>query len=159
MANYVVSNLMAGTQQNLASGGKTLIEAHAVTAGRRYGLYEFEFGIDGQPNNTDCSIDWIVGRTTGAGTGTAATLLPLDPADTATASTVANVNHTAEPTYTAANTVWSIGANQRASYRWIAKDDKSFLWVAATNLAGLALYAKSVTYASTAMGTFYIQEQ
>jgi hypothetical protein len=159
MANYAVNNLLAGSQQNLSTTYKTLVEIHAVTATlKRAALYEFEVGIDGSPNATDCSLDWDISRTTAAGTSTAATPNPLDPADAAS-GIVAAVNFTAEPTVTAASSLFSLGANQRASYRWIARDDKSALWIPATNLAGLAMRAKSATYASTAVAHAYYQDQ
>ena len=159
MANYGVSNLQAGTQQNLSSSYKTLASLHAVTATlKRAFIYEFDIGIDGAPNSTDCSIDWDVSRTSAAGTATSATPNPLDPADAAS-GIVGNVNHTVEPTVTAASTLWSLGANQRASYRWIARDDRSALWIPATNVAGLALRAKSATYASTAVAQLHHQDQ
>lgn len=164
MANYSVSNLDATSpaQANMTTTYNTLVEIHAAsgTALRRIGLYEFEFGIDAAPNATDCSINWNITRTTAAGTaGSAAVPNPLDPADAA-ALTVAGVNHPngTPPTYTANSNLFDLGANQRASYRWIARDDKSALWVAATNLAGLGLRAKSATYASTAAATLFFQE-
>jgi len=165
MANYSVSNLGAATpaQANLTTSYNTLIETHAVTTPRRLAWYEFEFGIDANPGNTDCSISWDISRTTGAGTaGSAATPNPLDPADGA-AATVAGINHPngTPPTYTASSNLWSLGVNQRASYRWIARDDKSALWVPATSNAGLGIRAKQASgaYASTAVATVYFQEQ
>ena len=159
MANYVTTNLMGGTQQNFSSSYHTLVEVHAATATlKRAFIYEFEIGIDGAPNATDNSIDWDAARTTAAGTSTAATPNPLDPADAAS-GIVAGVNHTAEPTIAAGADLWSLGANQRASYRWICRDDKAALWIPATNLAGIAIRGKSVTYASTAVATVYHQDQ
>lgn len=159
MANFSATNLQAGTQQNLSSSFKTLLEIHAVTSGRRGFIYEFDIGIDGTPNATDCSIDWDANRTSAAGTGTSITPNPLDPADIAAASLVVNGNHTAEPTAVSTGNLWSLGANQRASYRWIARDDKSALWIPATSLSGIGIRAKSATYASTAVATAHYVEQ
>lgn len=163
MANFAASSvaIASPTQQNFSSSFKTLLEGHAVTSGRRFCLYEFEFGIDGTPNATDCSITWDVSRTTAAGTPNAAPIVaqPMDPADVSAAVTIFGCNHTAEPTVAVANSLFSLGANQRASYRWIAKDDKAGLWVAAVNLNGLRIAGKSATYASTAIATMHINEQ
>lgn len=160
MANYSVSNTLAGTQQAMTTTHKTQLEIHAVTATLKRGLvYEFEYGLDGTPNATDCAYTFDVSRTTAAGTPNAsATPLPLDPADAAS-GLVAGVNHTSEPTITAASSLFSLAMNQRASYRWIARDDKSALMIPATNLAGLCFRAKSPTYASTAVATAFFQDQ
>jgi len=161
MANYAVNNQLGGTQQNLSSAYKTLVEIHAVTATlKRAMLFEFEIGIDGTPNGTDCSLNWDISRTTAAGTaGATPPPLPLDPADAAS-GIACGINHpTVEPTYTVASSLWALGANQRASYRWISRDDKSALWIPATNLAGLGLRVKSATYNSTAIAQLYYQDQ
>ena len=155
MPNYSSSNLLGGTQQNLTSTYKTLLALTAQTSGLRRGfIYDLLIGTDGTP--ADNAIDWDVSRQTGAGTSTAVTPNVLDPADAA-AATVGSANFTAEGTITAASSVFGIGVNQRASYRWVAAPG-SELVIPATNLAGFALRAKSAGYTSTATGAMLHRE-
>ena len=67
-------------------------------------------------------------------------------------------NATAEGTVTASSSVFYLGLNQRASQRWIARDEKSALIVAAVSQKGWAMRAKSPNYASTVGWQFYISE-
>jgi hypothetical protein len=158
MASYTVHNRLAGTQQALASTFKTQTSLHAVTANlRRAAVSEIMVGADAAPNATDCPITWDVSRTTAAGTATAATPTPADPADAAS-DMVGNVCHTVEPTVTAASSVWSIALNQRASQRWVAKDGSELI-IPATNLAGLAGRALSPTYVGVALFTMIFSDR
>lgn len=146
MPLYVTNNRLAGTQQNLTTTFKTIVALTAATATLRRGkLMELAFGADGAPNATDCQIVYDVSRQTGAGTSTAATPNPKDPADVA-AGTVGAVNFTAEGTITAASSLFSKALNQRASQIWSARDEANALIWPATNLAGLAARALSPTY-------------
>lgn len=155
MALYSINNSNAGTQQSLGTGYKTLVALTAATASlRRFKIYDVLIGTDGTP--ADNVIDWDISRQTAAGTSTASTPLPLDPADTA-AGTIGSVNFTAEGTITASSSVFFVGVNQRASYRWVAAPG-SELVAPATNLNGFALRAKSPGYTGTATGTLYFQE-
>lgn len=157
MANYSVNNGLAGTEQVMATTFKTLIGVNASsgTAVRRGKLYDFLLGTDGTP--ADNAMRFDISRMTAAGTGTSATPNPLDPADAA-ALTVATVNYTAEPTVTAASSLFYDGINQRASYRWVAAPGSELVWPA-TNLAGLAIRANSPAYTGTATATVMFQEQ
>lgn len=158
MAKYGANNLLGGSQQNLSSSYKTLISLTAQTTGlRRAFISEWDIGLDGAPNSTDCAIDWDLSAITALGTGTAVTPNPNDQADAA-ATTVATVNDTAEPTYTSASSRWAIGANQRASYRWIAQNADDRIVVPAINVNGYGLRAKSATYASTAVAHMFFAE-
>lgn len=149
MAQYVISNTQTGTQQSLAATYKTLTALTAATATlRRAWVYDILVGASGQPNAVDCEIVWQFSRQTAAGTSTAATPNPNDPADVA-AGTVGSVNFTAEGTVTASSELLTLGLNQRNSQRWVARDDKSRLVIPATNLAGIAGRAKSSAYTST----------
>lgn len=155
MALYTINNSNAGTQQNMSSSYKTLIALTAATATlRRFKIYDLLVGTDGTP--ADNAMDWDISRQTAAGIATASTPLALDPADAAS-GTVGAVNATAEGTITASSSVFFVGVNQRASYRWVAAPG-SELVAPATNLAGFALRAKSPGYTSTATGTLYYQE-
>lgn len=160
MALFAISNTQAGSQQNLSSSFKTLVALTAATGAatlKRGWIYELEMGLDGAPNATDCAATWQWSRQTAAGTSTAATPNPLDPADTA-AGLVASVNFSAEGTVTAASELLTIVLNQRNSQRWIARDDRSALVIPATNLAGIAGRVKSPTYASTAILSQHFEE-
>ena len=155
MALYSINNSNAGTQQSLSSSYKSLVILTEATATlRRFKIYDVLIGTDGTP--ADNTVDWDISRQTAAGTATASTPVALDPADTA-AGTVGAVNATAEGTITASSSVFFVGVNQRASYRWVAAPG-SELVAPATNLAGFALRAKSPGYTGTATGTLYFQE-
>jgi hypothetical protein len=157
VANYAVSNGLGGTLQAITSTYKSLTEATALTATpRRIKLYDMMFGTIGTP--ADQTYEFDVSRATTIGTGTAATPNPLDPADAA-ALTVGTVNHTVEPTITGTPSVFYLGINQRASYRWVAAPG-SELVTPATALNGLTLRTRSVSGGtSTATGQFLFQEQ
>lgn len=153
MALYGVTNVSATTPalNNVASTPKTMLQAAAQTTGlRRAFIYEFDVGASGQPNTTDCELVWTVIKQTTAGTGgVALTTNAIDQADAASA-TVCLGSMTAEPTGAETGVVWTLGANQRASYRWVvAPGGPGELVIPATNLAGYGIRAKSSTYAST----------
>jgi hypothetical protein len=163
MALYSTTNTSATTpaQTNVAaSPGKTMLQVAAATATlRRAFVYEFEVGADGAPNATDCAIVWhaLLQSTAGTG-GVTMTIVPLDPADAATGS-VALGNFSAEPTGTFATIRWSLGANQRASYRWVVNPGgPGELTIPATNLTGIGIRAQSPTYASTASVCMFFRE-
>jgi hypothetical protein len=79
--------------------------------------YDVILGSEASP--ADNPFLWILQRCTTAGTSTAVTPQPLDPADAAT-ETDAGENHTAEPTYTANQILLAVPLNQRATFRWVA---------------------------------------
>jgi len=164
MALYVTTNTSATTpaQTNVAAApGKTMLQVASATAGgpSRAFIYEFEVGADGTPNATDCAIVWhaLLQSTAGTG-GVTMTMNALDPADVG-ARSVALGNFTAEPTGTFATIKWSLGANQRASYRWVVNPGgPGEIVVPATNLTGLGIRAQSATYASTAQVCMFWRE-
>ena len=157
MANFSVNNINAGTQQAVSSTYKTLIGINAAsgTALRRIKLFDLLVGTNGTP--ADNYMEWDVSRMTAAGTGTSTTPNQLDPADAASV-TIGTSNYTIEPTVTAASSVFYVGVNQRASYRWVAAPG-SELVVPATNLAGFVGRTRSGGYTSTATMTMLFQEQ
>jgi hypothetical protein len=155
MALYSSNNQNAGSQQNLSSSYKTLLALTAATATLTSArIYDVLVGTDGTP--ADNALDWDISRQTAAGTSTATTPNPLDPGSRA-AGTVGSANFTAEGTITASSSVFFIGINQRASYRWVAAPGSELI-IPATSLAGFALRAKSAGYASTASGTLFHSE-
>ena len=156
MANYSISNTLAGTQQALSTAYKTLtsVTSSSVTQARRGQIYDVMVGTDGTP--ADNALVFDISRQTAVGTATAATPTALNPADAAMLG-VAAVNYTAEGTITAASSVLSIAVNQRASYRWVAAPGSELVYPA-TTANGFALRAKSPAYASTAVGTILVTE-
>jgi hypothetical protein len=156
MAKYQAGNDLAGTAQNLSSSYKTIVALWAVTATlRRNKVYDVLVGTDGTP--ADNAVIWDISRQTADGTATSITLTALDPADGAFGG-AAKANYTAEGTITAASSVWNVGVNQRASYRWVAAPGGELVGPA-TNLAGFALRAKSPGYTSTVTGKLHNEEQ
>lgn len=162
MALYAFSNLIGGTQQNLSSAFKSInivVAATGATTLRRGWIYEMEMGADQVPNSTDCPIIWDVSAQTAVGTATSITPLAIDQGGgDAAALLTYSANATAEGTITANSSVFYLGLNQRASQRWIARDEKSALIVAAVNAKGWAMRAKSPNYASTVGWQAYISE-
>lgn len=156
MANYGTNNRLAGTQQNLATTYKTITSLTALTATLCRGqVYEIEMGADGVPNVSDCQISYDVSRQTAAnGTTTAAVPVAINPADPVSRS-VGNVNYSAEPTITAASSVFSIALNQRSSYKWAALFPGAELVWPATTVNGLAMRALSPVYAAPVMMHVY----
>lgn len=145
MAAYIVHNRLAGTQQVNTTTFKTQTAIHAVTANlRRAEIYDLEFGADDAPNATDCQIVYDVSRTTGVGTGTAATPTKKDPADAAS-DMVGTVNFTGEPTVTAASSLFACALNQRASRRWVAGPGQELI-IPAVDVNGLAGRSLSPTF-------------
>lgn len=161
MAQYAASNLLGGTQQNLSSSFKTInavVAATGATTLRRGWIYEFEIGADNAPNATDCPINWDISQQTAAGTITSITPIAIDQGADAAALLTYTANATVEGTITANTSVFYLGLNQRASQRWIARDQASCIIVQATNAKGWAMRAKSPNYASTVGWQFFIQE-
>ena len=156
MANYSANNVNAGTQQAVSATYKTLLALTAQTTSlRRIKIYDVLIGTNGTP--ADNYMEWDISRQTAAGTSTSTTPNALDPADAA-AFTVGSANFTAEGTITAASSVFYVGVNQRASYRWVAAPGSELVGPA-TNLAGFALRTRSGGYTGTATGTLMFQEQ
>lgn len=157
MANYALANSNAGTQQNLSGTYKTILIVTGTTATlRRNKVYDVLVGTNGAP--ADNYIEWDISRQTAPGTATALTPTLLDPADGAAVATCA-ANATAESgSVTANSSVFYIGINQRASYRWVAAPGSELVGPA-TNAAGLILRARSGGYTSTVTATMLYQEQ
>jgi hypothetical protein len=159
MAKYSASNTLGGTQQNLSTSFKTALSLFATTGTLARGyICEMNFGADGAPNATDCSISWDVSKMTADGTGTAVTPLSIDPGNTTAAVSTSKANYTVEPTVTAATTVWAWAGNQRMGFRWTALDQYSRLGFPATANSGLVIRAKSTNFASTVVAQAFFDE-
>lgn len=155
MANYYVTNLLGGTQQNLTTTYKTLVSVVSSATVRRTIVYELIVAADGTP--ADNTVIFDVSRQTAAGTSTSVTPLSIDSADAA-AVTTCTANSTVEPTITASSSVWNVASNQRATYRWVATPGCELIGPA-TSAAGFALRARSPAYTSTAFGAVYFTER
>lgn len=156
MANFAINNGQGGALQAITATYKTLLAATAVTSGRRAKLYDVMFGTLGTP--ADQTYEFDISKQTAVGTSTGVTPVALDSADSSAASTVGSANFTAEGTITAASSVFYIGVNQRASYRWVAAPGSEIV-IPVTNLAGFALRARSVSGGTaTATGAFLFVE-
>jgi hypothetical protein len=90
-----------------------------ATRPRRIEWYDVTVGSEAAA--ADNPFLWVFQRCTTAGTATALTLNPTDPADAATEQD-AGVNHTVDPTYTANLIMLDIPLNQRSTFRWIATE-------------------------------------
>lgn len=155
MARYQLNDALAGTQQAMSSSYKTLQSAFCSGTPRRGKLYDLAIGTNGTP--ADNFLEFDISRMTVDGTGTATTPTALDPADAAALAS-AKANYTVEPTVTAASSLFYVGINQRASYRWVAAPGSELVWPA-TAANGLVVRAKSAAYTGTATGGIWFEEQ
>ena len=135
-----------------ASGDQTLtttavtaltVGSNATTANR---LYLEEYSLQNVGTPADLVTLHTLQRVTALGTGTLVTATKKDMADRVAQAACAE-NHTAEPTYTAAEELYEDGLNHRGKYRWVAGPGQEVV-VPATVAAGLgfkALHATAVT--------------
>jgi hypothetical protein len=162
MASFLINNLNAGSQQNLAAAFKTLLSWNAATGAttlRRVWLTECEWGATDVPNATDCPVILDISRMTAAGTGTTLTpTLSDDGGGDAAALATYTANYTAEPTVTAATSKFFKSINQRASDKQWWRDKASCPISAAVNLQGYVIRVKSPNYASTYQAQASVEE-
>lgn len=138
MARYSVD----GSQAVASAADTTLTITCDGTTVRRNKVYDFTVGSEATP--ADNALTHTCQRCTAAGTSTAVTPQPLDPADAA-ALTDSGENHTVEPTYTANEILWKIAANQRATYRWVAAPG-SELVLPATAANGVGFFTDHASF-------------
>jgi hypothetical protein len=149
MAKYAVD--LQRTASTTASVGTITADA---TRPRRLKWYDVIFGSQGTVG--DNPFLYTVQRCTAAGTSTAVTPQPLDPADAATEAD-AGENHTIEPTYTAAAIMLNIALNQRATFRWVAAPYGEIVTPAtASNGAGVQTTTSSAVAITTQI---HVEEQ
>lgn len=146
MANFNIP----GSLITITTTYKTAAYVACSATLKRNKLYDILIGTTGTP--ADNAMQWDVSRTTAAGTPTTYTPSPLDPAD-GTASMTAGIICTGEPTVTANSSLFNVGVNQRASYRWVAAPGSELVYPA-TQSSGLAGRVLSASY--TGAGTFDI---
>lgn len=124
------------------------------TSAVRPEAYDWYLGSAAVP--ADNALLWQWQRFTAAGTGTAYTPPPLDPADPASTS-IAGVNLTVEPTYTSGLILFAAALNQRAMGRAIL-DPRGPLKCPATSNNGIGLSAANASFTGNNNGTFFFNE-
>lgn len=125
-----------------------------ATAVVRPGVSEILVGSSTTP--ADQTFQLTLGRFTAAGTSTALTPSPIDPADTP-AIGIGGVTHSIEPTYTANQSLLNVSINQRATFRWMA-DQGYELKCPATAANGIGLVNTLASAAMVLRATLYFVE-
>ncbi len=106
-----------------------------TTLPRRVRVYDFLLSSVGTP--ADTQFDWIIQRSTGHGTrGAAVVPKPLDFDDQASLADAGEGTYTIAATVTAAEELFELGLNLRATFRWVAAPDGEVV-IPATDNAGL----------------------
>lgn len=132
----------------LVSPGRTVLSVQVPgLAMIRARVAEWAVGSGAAPQ--DAQVEWLIQRSTTAGTSTAITARLLDAAYAA-AIMVAGAAFTAEPTYTAGSSLYDEGVAQRASYRWVAVPGFEWVIPAVAN-NGIGLVAIVPSALATAM--------
>jgi hypothetical protein len=158
MSNYAVSNGSSG--QAVSSSYKSQIVVYASSgtqALRRGKVYDVLVGTNGVP--ADNYMQWDISRSTTTPTsGTATGINPLDTADSSAAALAIINLGSGEPTVTSSSSLFNVGVNQRASYRWVAAPGSELVYPA-TAANGLALRVLSGGYTGTAASAILLTEQ
>lgn len=148
MAKYAL------TLQRTLSTSASLGVVGATATARRGKVYDYTLGSEATP--ADAAILFVLQRFTAAGTTTAVTPQPLDPADAASAA-AGGQNATVEPTYTANQILAKVALNQRATYRWVAAPGSELVYPA-TNASGIGIQTPTAP-ASLGTAQLYFEEQ
>lgn len=131
--------------------GVSAIEAPG-SAMRRVKIYDLIFGSEATP--ADNVFKARLTRSTTANTGTAVTPAPLDPADAA-AVTLVKENLTVEGTLGAE--IMEVPLNQRATFRWVARDGSEII-IPATANAGVIIQTPTAVNAQTFTASVLFEE-
>lgn len=149
---YEANSGMGGAA--MTSSAKGVISNISTVAIRPY-LYDFTFGTTGTPS--DSVVTLSISRATSMTAGTSSTTVtqsPLDSTDAAATSSSGGA-WTTQPTVGV--TLFSVGLNVRATYRWVAAPGGELISPATAN-AGILMNALSPAYVLDAQGTIYIAE-
>lgn len=146
--NYSISGARA-----VASPTKTLL---GLTGGTTIRPQLFDLIVGSTATPADNALEFILQRYTAAGTSTAVTPEPLDPADPAAIAT-AGVNHTVEPTYTAGKILMDLAMNQRATQRWVPAPGRE-IKAPATAANGLGLQPVHSSFTGSVTGTIHFED-
>ena len=119
-------------------------------------IYDFVIGSAATPG--DQAASYHLERFTTAGTSTAVVAQALDPGDPATLlAATTGENHTVEPGYTTDAIMANWTVNQRATFRWVAREGKEIV-LPATAAAGIGIITRVVTSAYTVRITVHEEE-
>lgn len=124
------------------------------TTPRRGRIYYLNVGFIGTPADTAHQLD--VQRCTAAGTSTAVTPKPLDPADAACLSDCGE-NHTVDATRTANEVMLAIAMNTKATVQWYAPPGSELVYPA-TAANGFALITSTTTALAMTSMVFFNEE-
>ena len=139
----------------MTSSAKTLVAVFATAAIKPY-IYDWTLGTIGTPSDSVMTITIVRASTSTATYGTAGTPNPLDFQDPAATATILQAQTTES---TAGVTLFQVGLNVRATYRWVAAPGGELVTAAGTgNNTGLSLRASSPAYVLDAQATVYHAE-
>ena len=138
----------------MTSSAKGVISLISTTAIRPY-IYDFTFGTTGTPSDSVITLSVSRATTMTAGTScSTVTANPLDSTDSASTSSCGGA-WTTQPTVGV--TLFQVGLNVRATYRWVAAPGGELICPATAN-AGLLMNALSPAYTLDANATIYFAE-
>lgn len=153
---YAISGSM-GTA-TMGSSPKTLIQYQSSATIRPY-VYDFTFGTVGTPSDSVITLSVVRANAGAATQGTAAVIASLDNSDAASALTAGGTITAATAEQTASTTLFQVGLNVRATYRWVAAPGGELVMAASTTTAGnLDIRAASPAYTLDANATAYHAE-
>lgn len=139
--------------QAVASPTDTVLGLTSATTVRPH-IFHVLFGSTATP--ADNALQWLLQRYTAAGTATAVTPFPLDPANPAALSS-AGENHTVEPTYTADAILLNLPLNQRASFPWFAREGRELV-LPATAANGVGVQPVHASFTGSVESTIHYEE-
>lgn len=138
----------------MTSSAKGVVSVISTAAIRPY-LYDFTFGTIGTPSDSVVTLSVSRATTMTAGTScSTVTPNPLDSGDAAATSTSGGA-WTTQPTVGV--TLFTVGLNVRATYRWVAAPGGELICPATAN-AGVLINALSPAYVLDAQATIYFAE-
>jgi len=132
-----------GTQTAAAKSALGIVSTAAI----RPRIIDVTLQQLGTPGS-DASYEVHMKRFTAAGTSTAVTPAPVDSGDAA-ATFTAGSNHSAEPTYTANTLLRQFVCNPRATFRWVAYDQRAEIILPATAANGVGFLLNALGGAVT----------
>lgn len=138
----------------MTSSAKGLVSLISTVAIRPY-LYDFTFGTIGTPS--DSVVTLTVSRATTMTAGTSSTTTAPNPLDSTDAASTASSGTAWTTQPTVGVTLFSVGLNVRATYRWVAAPGGELICPATAN-AGVLMNALSPAYTLDAQGTIYFAE-
>lgn len=158
MANFAVTNGSSGQAVSGSYKSQIVVYASSGTQALRRGKwYDVLVGTDGVP--ADNYLQWDISRNTTTPTsGTQTSINPLDTADSSAAALAIINLGGGEPTYTSSSSLFNVGVNQRASYRWVAAPGSELVFPATAG-NGLGLRVLSGGYTGTVACTVLFSEQ